>query len=55
MLLFLVGGERAGDAPAHVVHRGFVALGVLFDQHFARDFLFRERKVDGRLGGSREG
>jgi len=55
LLLFLVGGERAGDAPAHVMHRGFVALGVLFDQHLARDFLFRERKVDRRLGDGREG
>ncbi len=42
ILLLLDLGQRIGDALAHVVHIGFLALGVLLDQHLAGDFLLRE-------------
>jgi hypothetical protein len=32
-------GERARDAPAHIFDRAFLALGVLFEQSLAADFL----------------
>ena len=48
ILLLLDLGQCPGDALAHVVYVGFLTLGVLFDQHFAGDFLFRQRCVLGR-------
>ena len=42
VLLLLDLGEGTGDALAHVVDVGFLALGVLLDQHLAGDFLLGE-------------
>ena len=36
-------GKRPGDALAHVVDIGFLALRVLFNKHLAGDFLLRQR------------
>jgi hypothetical protein len=45
-------GQRPGDALAHVVNVGFLALGVLFDQHLAGNFLFRQGANSGGAGMS---
>jgi hypothetical protein len=55
LLLVFVGGERACDTTAHVMHRGFIALGVFFDQDLGGDFLFGERLDRRRLGNCRQG
>ena len=55
LLFFLVGGERVRDAAAHVMHGGFLALGVLFDQHLGRDFLLGQRRDLGGVGDRRQG
>ncbi len=36
-------GQRVGDATADVMDVGFFALGILFDEHFGGNFLFRQR------------
>jgi hypothetical protein len=50
LVLGFGGGEGAGDPAAHVVNRGFLALGVLLDQHLDGDFLLGEWREGGRLG-----
>jgi hypothetical protein len=37
------------------MHRGFIALGVFFDQDLGGDFLFGERLDRRRLGNCRQG
>jgi hypothetical protein len=55
LLFLLVGGERPGDPATHVMHRGFIALGILFDQHLGGDFLFGEWRDRGCFGDCRQG
>ena len=55
VLFLLDRGQGAGDAAAHVVDVAFVALGVLLDQHFAGDFLLRQRGDSRRFGNVGQG
>jgi len=55
LLLFFVGGERLGDAAAHVVNVGFRPFGVLFDEHLGRDFLLGQRGNGRKFGDCGQG
>ncbi|KFB72702.1 MAG: hypothetical protein AW09_002107 [Candidatus Accumulibacter phosphatis] len=53
LLFFLGSGKGAGDAATNIVNRGFMALGVLFDEHFGGDFLlgkWHDRRRFGDFG-----
>ena len=52
VLFFLVGGQRQGNAATDVMDARFLALGVLLDEDFYGDFLFRQR-TDFRCIGER--
>ena len=54
VLFFLVGGQRQGDAATDVMDARFLALGVLFDEDFYGDFLFRQRTDFRCIGNVRQ-
>ncbi len=55
VLLVFDGGQGAGNAAAHVMHVHFLALGVLFHQHFGGDFLLGQRGKFGCFGNGGQG
>ena len=49
MFFVFVGGQRTGNAVAHIMNIGFRAFGVFFDQYFTGDFLFGQRRHFGSV------
>ena len=54
VLFFLVGSQRQGNAATDVMDARFLALGVLLDEDFYGDFLFRQRTDFRCIGNVRQ-